>query len=125
MNFSDEIRVVNVGRVVERNGKPVHLDITYFNVVCSVQPFNGLEVLLVPEGDRQKEMYWVYLQEDTYRQRPIVLNQTVIYNSLNFQVQKVEQWGSFQRIKIMRIDVGPNASNDFESTAEVSKTNAP
>jgi hypothetical protein len=123
MNFSDTIRVVNIGRTIQRNGKPVHLDITYYEVTCSVQPFGGLEVLLVPEGDRQKDMYWVYLQEDS--NRPIVVNQTVIYNSLNFQVQKVEQWGSYQRIKIVRLDVGPNQSNNFETNPEVSKTNAP
>lgn len=103
---SDEtLQVFNEGTTVYVEGKPVHQNITNFNLTCNVQPVNGRDLLLVPEGDRFKEQYWVFTNE---LNKPLAVNQRVLRNSVNFQVQSVEQWGSFQRARIMRIDVGPN-----------------
>jgi hypothetical protein len=120
MSYDQTVTVVNVGRVVERFGKPVHLDQGSFQLACNCQPVKGLELLLVPEGDRQREQYWLFAET---LDRPLTINQTVIFNSLNFQVQAVELWGDYQKARIMRIDVGPNASNNFERKPEVAKPN--
>lgn len=106
---SDErLTVYNDGQVIYLDGKPVKRDITSYQLTCNVQPLNGRDLLLVPEHDRFKEQYWVFTNEI---EQPLKVNQRLIRNSISFQVQEVEQWGSYQRARIMRIDVGPYATN--------------
>lgn len=87
------------------DGKYVYPTVTSFQLTCTVQPVQGRDLLLVPEGDRFKEQYWVFTNE---LQAPMAVNQRVSRQGVNFQVQAVEQWGSFQRSRIMRTDTGPN-----------------
>lgn len=74
--------------------------------VCNVQPVNGRDLLIVPEGDRFKEQYWVF----TNPQTALRVNDRVVRCAVNFQVQSVEQWGSYSRCRIMRVDVGTEAT---------------
>ena len=75
-----------------------------FSIRANVQPLDGRQLLLVPEGDRTKEQYWLYTATE------VRLGDQVVRCGVNFQIQQVENWGSFFMARIMRIDVGPNAS---------------
>lgn len=97
--------------VVYVDGKPVKHHTICFQITCNVQPLNGRDLLNVPEADRFKEQYWVYMNQ---RQRPLETEDIVIRvqggKKINFVVQSAENWGSFSRCMITRIDTGPNAT---------------
>lgn len=105
------LTIYRVGQVTEVDGVPVQGEITNFQLHCNVQPMGGRDLLIVPELDRFKEQYWLFTNEIA---KPLIVNDRVVRNSLNYQVQTVETWGSppngYQRARIMKIDVGPNAN---------------
>jgi hypothetical protein len=112
----ETLTVCRVGEVLYKDGKPVSTNNIEFQITCNVQPLNGRDLQLVPEGDRYKEQYWVFMNQT---QLPLQTNDTVLrpgvlQNSqptiVKFEVQEVQNWGSFTQARIMRIDVGPNAS---------------
>lgn len=113
------IKVFVEGKVIYKEGKPLKQDISSFDLTCNVQPLNGRDLLLVPEGDRFKEQYYVFTNEV---KQPLVAKQTVEFNCIKFEVQNVEQWGSFQRARIMRIDVGPNKNQEGTNAPQVPGT---
>ena len=101
----DEVlSVIREGCVKFIDGKPVKSDIRNFTIKANVQPLNGRELLIVPENDRFKEQYWVFTQD------LILVNDRIQRNGVNYQVQEPEAWGSYIRARIMRVDVGPNAT---------------
>ena len=90
-----------------------------FEVRGNIQPMNGKDLLLVPEGDRHKEQYWLYLPSNIITVEnglevkdvtAMLLNDMVSRDCVNYQVQTVEDWGSYCRARLMRIDVGPDAT---------------
>lgn len=101
----ETVKVFTVAKQTLVDGKYVEKAVDSYDLTCNVQPVNGRDLLLVPEGDRFKEQYYVFTNELT---RPLAVNYTIQREGVNFQVQSVEQWGSFQRARIMRIDIGPN-----------------
>jgi|WetSurMetagenome_2_1015567.scaffolds.fasta_scaffold112317_3 hypothetical protein len=101
--------------VVYVDGKPVRRNPETFKIICNVQPLNGRDLLLVPEADRYKEQWWVYMNNEEKPLHDNDIAQRVEEDDLtgsvkNYQVQSVEAWGSFTRARIMRIDVGSNAT---------------
>jgi len=70
----------------------------------NVQPLSGRELLLVPEHQRFLEQYWVYTQERILEKSGEIVERACV----NYQVQSIEYWGSFQKIRITRVDVGKN-----------------
>ena len=100
--LKDEVLdVFREGCITYVDGKPVKGELFKDKFRGNVQPMNGRDLLLVPEGDRFKEQYWIFT---TY---PLLVNDRVVRCSVNFQTQTVETWGSYFRARIMRIDVGP------------------
>ena len=112
----ETLEVVRWGQTIYQDGKPVNRAKETFQITCNVQPIIGRDLLLVPEGDRYKENYWVFMnQKDT----PLLINDIVIrpgvtQNNIatlvNFQTQEIQNWGSFTQARIVRLDVGPNAN---------------
>jgi hypothetical protein len=102
--------------VVYVDGKPIKRRGLAFICTCNVQPIQGRDLQLVPELDRVKENYWVFSNNrekflqvnDRIVRRDLQTNQTEV----SYQVQAVENWGSFQQSRIMRIDTGPNETTD-------------
>lgn len=101
------------------DGKPQKRFPPPFQVIANVQPMSGRDLLMVPEHDRQKEQYWLFLDNKQFVEdmglelrgpSMLKLNDRVVRLSVNYQVQSVENWGSYSRVRIMRIDVGPNAT---------------
>jgi hypothetical protein len=86
-------------------GKIHHYQNSKFKVICNVQPI-GRDLLLVPEGDRYKEQYTIYAKHLLLKD-----NDRICRDNKNYQVQNVEDWGSYQKARIMLDDVG-EYSND-------------
>jgi hypothetical protein len=120
----EEITVIRQGTEIPENvsyvdGKPVKRTFIKFTFVGNIQPLNGRDLLLVPENDRFKEQYWIYFNNDQLcdqgflrtKDIPLVMvNDQIVRLGVNFQVQELEDWGSYARARIMRIDVGPQAT---------------
>lgn len=117
----EEITIIRQGTDVPENvsvvdGKPVKRTFTRFSITGNVQPLNGRDLLLIPEWDRFKEQYWVYFNNVVLCDQAFIrakdesllrVNDQVVRLGVNFQVQELEDWGSYARARIMRIDVGP------------------
>lgn len=77
-----------------------------FQIRGNVQPLSDRELLIVPEHQRFREQYYVYTDE----QKQIEAGSIVIRGVLQYQVQAIGYWGSYQRLRIMRVDVGQEAN---------------
>ena len=91
------------------DGKPVKIAPECFQIICNIQPLGGRDLQLVPEMDRIKEQFWVWTNQ---KQKPLLVNDIVARSGLFYQVQTAENWGSYSKCRIMRIDVGPLANKD-------------
>lgn len=95
------------------DGKPIKRNSITFELVANVQPLNGRDLLLVPELDRHKEAYYVFTNEV---EKPLKDNDQIKRTDPTtgdtkwFQVQNVQQWGSFQECTMMAVDAGPRSS---------------
>jgi hypothetical protein len=99
------------------DGKPVQRPTQSFQLQCNVQPLTGFDLMRVPELDRHSERLVVYTNELS---NPAQLNDRVVRNCLNYQVENVETWGcppnGYQKLVIVRIDVGPNRASTTRNT---------
>lgn len=107
IRYDETLTVYREGSVVYKDGKPDKWLVEPFTIACNVQPLSGRDLLMVPEGDRFKEQYWVWMQTPL-PEKAVKINDRVLREDVNFQVQSAENWGSYVRARIMRIDVGPN-----------------
>jgi hypothetical protein len=88
------------------DGKPVYDEPLKYELVGNVQPLNGRDLLLVPEGDRFKEQFWIFCVTPC-----VAVSKDLVFRSGSYyEVQGIELWGSFSKIRIMKVDVGPQAS---------------
>jgi hypothetical protein len=64
------------------------------NIIMSVQPLNGRELILLPEGERTKQYVRGYTNTQLYTAQQAAskkADQTSI-DGVTFEVQKVEKW---------------------------------
>lgn len=107
INKDERLQVLREGRILYKDGIPYKPDDeTPFMISCNVQPFGGKDLLLVPEGDRLKEWFWLWTENT--KDFKMQVNDRIVRSGFNYQVQSVEDWGTFTQNKIVRIDVGPN-----------------
>ena len=117
----ESFTVTREGQVIILDGKPIKRGLMTFSVSGNIQPMNGRELLLVPEGDRFKEQYWLFYNNSSIvvnqgleietNPTSIIVNDRVTRLGVNFQVQNVENWGTYAKARIMRDDVGVYATN--------------
>lgn len=117
----EQFTVTREGEVIILDGKPVKRNLFTFTVCGNIQPLSGRDLLLVPEGDRHKEQYYLFYNNSSIvlekgleiKADPtsIIVNDRMTRLGVNFQVQSVENWGSYSRARIMRDDVGPYATD--------------
>lgn len=106
---NDELlSVVREGAIVYVDGVPVKNEECKFQVRANVQPLGGKELLLVPEGDRFKEQYLVWAMNTNPPHAIVKVNDRILRLGDWFQVQQVENWGSYVKARMMSIDVGPH-----------------
>lgn len=101
MNGDEKLPVLRPGEVVYRDGKPVKRDYRQFRVLANVQPLGDRELLLVPEGDRQKEQFKLFSQD---RDEALTLNDLVLRRGKVYVVHGVETWGGYTKSRIVRYD---------------------
>lgn len=111
--------VTREGEVIIKDAKPIKRDLMTFTVRGNIQPMGGRDLIMVPEGDRHKEQYWLFYNNKTIvllhgqsieaDPAAIIVNDRMTRLGVNFQVQTVENWGTYSKARIMRIDVGPYA----------------
>ncbi len=85
------------------DGKPVQGTPDTFDVICNRQPLSPRDLLVVPEGDRDKEQYWIFSEN---LDEQIALQDETLIDRVNFVVMGIEPWGSYSRARIVKIDVG-------------------
>lgn len=79
---------------------------------ANVQPLKGRELLLVPEHQRFLEQYWCFVPGKFFERQgqdgDIIRRfcQEPGVKDVHFQVQEIEYWGSYQKARITRVDVG-------------------
>lgn len=105
INHDETLEVERSNGVTYVEGLPVESGRTTFNIICNIQPLTGRDLLIVPEGDRLKEQYFIWCEQN---EQILLPNDMVKRDGLNFQIQSVENWGSYTRARIMRIDIGPD-----------------
>jgi hypothetical protein len=120
LKHDETICVYRTGSTWYVDGKPMKDDFIRFEIIGNVQPLNGRQLQMVPEHDRFKEQYWIYANNgqsvknvglDIEVERPLLrINDRVLRLNSNFQVQEVENWGTYLRARIMKIDIGVNAT---------------
>ena len=76
-----------------------------FDFRCNVQPTTGDDLILQPEGDRFDEQLIIYVPSNQDRVPDV---NDLIYRDNWYQVQANEYWGSYGRLRIQRVDVGPD-----------------
>lgn len=86
------------GNIVYVDGKPVKRRGAVHRIKGSVQPLSGRDLMIVPEGDRLTEQYWVYTADD------IQTNDKVRRLGAIFQVQDVKAWPSYRQARMMLVD---------------------
>lgn len=77
-----------------------------FSFVGNVQPVTGDDLVLVPEGDRFNEQLFVWVW--TEGQQVPDINSLVMREGQFYHTQAAETWGSYSRLRIQRVDVGPD-----------------
>ena len=102
----ESLEVFRDGNVFYVDGKPVKVNKKSFLIDCNVQPVSGRELLMVPELDRHKEQYSIYVNGS-----PLETNDRIKRCEKYFQVQSLQNWGNHQEAKMMLID-GGDFSND-------------
>lgn len=107
--------------VVYKDGKPIKRNGIKFEIIANVQPLSPRDLLLVPEGDRYTEQWWIFLNNikvitedgiEIQAEELVKTNDQIIRLGIYYQVQGVENWGSYSKARIMRVDVGPNATEE-------------
>lgn len=87
------------------DGKRIYSEFEEFDFLGNVQPVTGDDLILVPEGDRFDEQLFVYV---TSAQDRVPDVNDLIYRENWYQVQANEYWGSYGRLRMQRVDVGPD-----------------
>lgn len=101
---------LEAGAVAYVDGKPVKRAPVTFSVACTVQPMGGKDLLLVPEGDRDKEQFSVWTHD-----LRMALNDKLLRLGKVYQVQSAENDGSYIKLRLMAVDVGADVAGQFDT----------
>lgn len=110
INFDETLTVQRTGEEAYVDGKIDETKIEKFKIQGNVQPVNGFDLLIVPEGDRFKEQYWLWTETPLRLNRDRILRKDQLGNTIVYQVNQIKPWGSYTQARIIRVDTGPNAS---------------
>lgn len=97
------------GPAAYKDGKIVRSEAEGMAFRCLFQPLNGRELKMTPEGDQDKEQYWVFTQCMSPQ-----MNDRIVFREKSYQIQAVEEWPEYKKLRVMKIDVGPATSQETE-----------
>lgn len=98
------------GEIVIVDGKPIKREFRIVRIRCTVQPMGARELLLSPEGDRDKEQLSVW----TYSQA-VAVNDKVLRLGKLYNIRALEDWGSYRKASLIEVDVGPSILDVFDA----------
>ena len=101
------MQVFSAAKVIWVDGKPQELNATSYNMVGNFQPMGGDDLMLVPEAQRTKDNIIVFTEQN---EKTPKLNDHIVVDGKRYQIQNVENWGSYSKLRAMREDVGINAA---------------
>jgi len=104
MNNDEQLPALRPGEVVFRDGKPVKRAMRQYRIRANVQPLSSRDLMLVPEGDRTKEQFWLFSQN---RDEAMALNDLVLRRGKVYVVQGLEEWGGYTKGRAVRYDGAP------------------
>ena len=106
MTHDEELNLLVISPITYVDGKPQSSLLSKTSFPATVQPLSGRDLLLVPEHQRFLEQWWIFVP------KPHVLNTGNIIHrkGVHYQVQETQDWGSYQEVRIMRVDVGNYAT---------------
>lgn len=113
---SPYVTVLREGAPNYVDGKPVKRNPLHFFAKGLLVPLSGQELLLVPEGDRKMEQYWLFQDPEQSVDDKGVQRRIPLHNEDKFKledetyiVQNRKNWGSYVQARAMRVDIGPDA----------------
>lgn len=80
-------------------GRPQITGKTSFTIKGNIQPLTGSEILRLEEGDRTRDQF------NLWTKSKLMKHDIVIYESRKYQVEIVEEWQSYNKARIVRMDV--------------------
>lgn len=105
MTGDETLLLVRDGAVQYVNGLPEPASIQDpIPILCNVQPLGDKDLMLLPEGERTEEQFWLYVPPG----QSVVpeVNDKIIRPPALYQIQAVRDWETFQKVRIKRIDTG-------------------
>lgn len=78
--------------------------IRLFHCQCNIQPLTGKDLLILPEGERYDDQLWLWSNQ---QDEAIAINDTVLREGRTYQVQSCEEWGSYNRARLVLDDTLP------------------
>jgi len=114
----ETVLLVREGAVEYVGGLPVPSSIQEpVPLTCNVQPLGTRDLMLLPEGERAEEQFWLYVPPgQTLVPR---INDKILRPPGIYQVQAVRDWETFQKVRIKRIDTGVYSNDTEPSVAPV------
>lgn len=81
---------------------------TRVTITATLQPMGGRDLMLLPEGFRDKDTLWLWQAHRTQAQDVLRLDvaDIVLHGPKGYQVQSAEDWGSYSRCMLVGIDLG-------------------
>lgn len=104
---SQTLTVFRAGRVIYIDGIASEQKVTSYDITGNVQPLNGKDLLLVPEAQRTRDNILIFTEQN---EKTPALNDRIYVDGGYYQVQNVENWGSYTKLRATREDTGPKAS---------------
>lgn len=120
---AETLPALREGAALYVDGKATKRNPTRFTITGAIQPLSGNDLLIVPEGDRFTEQYWVW-QALSPGVTGIEVEDKLLREGKTFQVQMAKPWGDvtggtgFIQARVMRVDVGPDATSWPDEPAE-------
>lgn len=114
LEADEAVEVVRQGRGAPQNiayvdGLPTaSVPALRFTIIATLQPMAGRDLLLVPEGFRDRESLWLWqahriVEQGEYR---LDVADIVLYSGKGYQVQSSADWGSYTRSMLVACDTG-------------------
>lgn len=88
------------GKLVYEKGQPVFGTDSTFQILANVQPVIGRELLQVPEGERDRQHFFVFTRDK------LCAEDIVTWCGCDHEVRVVESWGPYYKARMALIDVG-------------------
>lgn len=82
-------------------GRPVSRGVEAYAIKGNIQPLTGAELLRLDEGQRTRD------RANIWTQFSLAVKDIITWNGIRFEVEAVENWQSYYKARVAKIDVEP------------------